>query len=128
MGDVCNHLLRDSETLEFIAGRGPGGKACFVMMDEETQALARQAGLEVMHPPVALGHRLGSKIVMTRLADEAGVPSVPHVIGRPAPTRSCRRSRKAPGWAMTSSSWPLMATPATRILSARPARLGRSRR
>ena len=82
MGDVCNHLLRDSETLEFIAGRGPGGKACFVMMDEETQALARQAGLEVMHPPVELRERLGSKIVMTRLADEAGVPSVPHVIGR----------------------------------------------
>ncbi len=82
MGDVCNHLLRDPETLEFIAGRGPGGKACFVMMDEETQALARQAGLEVMHPPVELRNRLGSKTVMTRLADEAGVPSVPHVMGR----------------------------------------------
>ncbi len=82
MGDVCNHLLRDPETLEFIARRGPGGKACFVMLDEETQALARQAGLEVMHPPAELRHRLGSKIVMTRLADEAGVPSVPHVIGR----------------------------------------------
>ena len=73
---------RDPETLEFIAGRGPGGKACFVMLDEETQALARQAGLEVMHPPAELRHRLGSKIVMTRLADEAGVPSVPHAIGR----------------------------------------------
>ena len=52
------------------------------MLDGETQALARQAGLEVMHPPAELRHRLGSKIVMTRLADEAGVPSVPHVIGR----------------------------------------------
>src|ERR1700761_1288935 len=82
MGDVCNHLLRDPETLEFIARQGPGGKACFVMLDEETQALARQAGLEVMHPPAELRHRLGSKIVMTRLADEAGVPSVPHAIGR----------------------------------------------
>ena len=82
MGDVCNHLLRDPETLEFIARRGPGGKACFVMIDEETQALAHQAGLEVMHPPAELRHRLGSKIVMTRLADEAGVTSVPHVIGR----------------------------------------------
>ena len=29
-----------------------------------------------------LRNRLGSKIVMTRLADEAGVPSVPHAIGR----------------------------------------------
>lgn len=82
MGDVCNHLLRDPETLEFIARRGPGGKACFVMLDEETQALAHQAGLQVMHPPAELRHRLGSKIVMTRLADEAGVPSVSHVIGR----------------------------------------------
>ncbi|ULP48525.1 biotin carboxylase [Mycolicibacter virginiensis] len=82
MGDVCNHLLRDSETLDFIARRGPGGRACFVMLDEETQALTRQAGLNVMHPPAELRHRLGSKIVMTRLADEAGVPSVPHAIGR----------------------------------------------
>jgi biotin carboxylase len=82
MEDVCNHLLRDPETLEFIAQRGPGGKACFVMVDEDTQALARQARLEVMHPPAELRHRLGSKIVMTRLADEAGVTSVPHVIGR----------------------------------------------
>jgi biotin carboxylase len=82
MGDVCNHLLRDPEILEFIANQGPGGKACFVMLDAETQALAHQAGLEVMHPPAELRRRLGSKIVMTRLADEAGVPSVPHVIGR----------------------------------------------
>ncbi|WP_370328636.1 biotin carboxylase [Candidatus Mycobacterium methanotrophicum] len=82
MGDVCKHLLRDAETLELIAQRGPGGKACFVMLDEQTQALAHQAGLDVMHPPAELRHRLGSKIVMTRLADEAGVPSVPHAIGR----------------------------------------------
>ncbi len=82
MGDVCNHLLSDPETLEFIAGRGPGGKACFVMMEEETQSLARQAGLEVMHPSVEVRNRLGSKTIMTRLADAAGVPSVPHTMGR----------------------------------------------
>src|ERR1700744_4979622 len=63
MGDVCNHLLSDPETLEFIAGRGPGGKVCFVMMDEETQGLARQAGLEVMHPPVGLRAGPGSRII-----------------------------------------------------------------
>jgi biotin carboxylase len=82
MEDVCNHLLRDPETLEFIARRGPGGKACFVMLDEETQALAHKAGLEVMHPSAALRHHLDSKIVMTRLAEEVGVPSVPNAIGR----------------------------------------------
>lgn len=82
MGDVCNFLLRDPETLEFIAQRGPGGKACFVMLDQETHALADDAGLEVLHPPEELRHRLDSKIVMTRLADAAGVQSAPHVLGR----------------------------------------------
>lgn len=82
MGDVCNHLLDDDETLEFIADRGPGGLACFVMLDELTYGYAKRAGLQVMHPSAELRHRLGSKIIMTRLADEAGVASVPHVIGR----------------------------------------------
>ena len=82
MGDVCNHLLRDPETLEFIAGRGRGGKACFVMLDEEAYSLAKDAGLEVMHPPQGIRHRLDSKVVMTRLTEAAGVPSVPYVMGR----------------------------------------------
>jgi biotin carboxylase len=82
MEDVCNHLLRDPETLEFIAHRGPGGEACFVMPNAETKALAHKAGLKVMHPSVSRAERLGSKIVMTRLAEEVGVPCVPHVIGR----------------------------------------------
>ncbi|MCV7313948.1 hypothetical protein H7J77_00075 [Mycolicibacillus parakoreensis] len=83
MGDVCNHLLDDDETMEFIADRGPGGKACFVMLDELTYGYAKRAGLQVMHPSAELRHRLGSKIIMTQLADEAGVASVPNVIGRP---------------------------------------------
>ncbi|MGH2842353.1 MAG: biotin carboxylase [Solirubrobacteraceae bacterium] len=79
--DVCNHLLRDRETLDFIAARGPGGKACFVMFDEETEALAHKAGLDVIHPDAELRHRLDSKIITTQLGDEAGIPSVPNTIG-----------------------------------------------
>ncbi len=56
MGDVCGHLLRDPETLEFIKTGGPSGEACFVMLDEETQALARQAGSRSSHP-MELRHR-----------------------------------------------------------------------
>jgi biotin carboxylase len=82
MEDVCNHVLSDPETLEFIAHRGPGGEACFVMPNEETKTLAHKAGLTVMQPSVSRAERLGSKIVMTRLAEEVGVPSVPHAIGR----------------------------------------------
>jgi biotin carboxylase len=80
--DVCNHLLRDPEALEFIRRHGPGGKASFVMLDEETEALAHKAGLEVAHPSAALRHWLDSKIVTTKLGEEAGVPSVPNVIAR----------------------------------------------
>ena len=58
------------------------------MLDEETQALARQAGLDVMHPPAELRERLGSKIIMTRLANEAGVPACPTRSGGSAPTTS----------------------------------------
>jgi biotin carboxylase len=82
--DVCNHLLRDRETLDWIAARGPGGKAAFVMFDAETEALAAKAGLEVIHPPAALRARLDSKLVTTRIGEEAGVPSVPNVIDRAA--------------------------------------------
>ena len=80
--DVCNHLLRDPEILAWMAARGPGGKAAFVMFDAETEALAAKAGLEVIHPPAALRARLDSKLVTTRLADEAGLPSVPNTIAR----------------------------------------------
>ncbi len=80
--DVCNHQLRDPETLAFIAAHGPAGKAAFVMFDEETEALAHKAGLEVIHPSAELRVRLDSKIVTTQLGNEAGVPSVPNTLGR----------------------------------------------
>jgi biotin carboxylase len=82
MEDVCNYLLEHKEVLDLIRRRGAGGKAVFVMFDEETEAAAAAAGLEVAHPPAALRHRLDSKIVTTRLGNEAGVPSVPNTLGR----------------------------------------------
>src|SRR4051794_34505697 len=80
--DICNHLLRDPEVRAWIAAHGPGGKVAFVMFDEETESLAAELGLEVVHPSAALRERLDSKIVTTRLGNEAGVPSVPNVLGR----------------------------------------------
>jgi len=52
------------------------------MFDEETERLAREAGLEVAFPSAELRTRLDSKIVTTQLGDEAGVPSVPNTLGR----------------------------------------------
>jgi len=81
MEDICNELLGNREVNEEIARRGPGGKAVFVMFDEETEALAAKAGLEVALPSAELRHRLDSKIVTTQLANDAGVPSAPNTLG-----------------------------------------------
>jgi hypothetical protein len=80
--EICNYLLGHKGTLDLVGDRG--GLATFLMFDEETEDLAHHAGLEVAFPGAVLRHRLDSKIETTRLADEAGVPSVPNVIGQAA--------------------------------------------
>jgi biotin carboxylase len=80
--EICNYLLGHKEVVDYIRGRGPGGKVAFLMFDEETETLAADLDLEVVFPPAELRHRLDSKIETTRLANEAGVPSVPNVMGR----------------------------------------------
>jgi biotin carboxylase len=80
--EICNYLLEHKEVLDLIRSRGPGGKALFVFFDEQTEECAAEAGLQVALPPADLRHRLDSKIVTTKIGDEAGVPSVPNVLGR----------------------------------------------
>jgi biotin carboxylase len=82
--DICNYLLVHPEVLSFVRSHGPDGRAVFVMFDEQTEALAAAAGLRVAHPPAELRHRLDSKIVTTELGNDAGVASVPNVLGRAA--------------------------------------------
>jgi biotin carboxylase len=79
--EICNYLLAHKDVHDFIGEAGPG-KAVFLMFDDETERLAQEAGLDVAFPSAALRRRLDSKIETTRLADEAGVPSVPNVMGR----------------------------------------------
>jgi biotin carboxylase len=82
MEDICNYLLGHKEVLDRIEGGGGGGKAVFVMFDDDTEKAAAAAGLEIAHPSAELRHRLDSKIVTTRLGNEAGVPSAPNTLGR----------------------------------------------
>jgi hypothetical protein len=82
--DICNFLLASPEVIRFVRDNGPDGRAVFVMFDEQTEELAARAGLRVAHPPAELRHRLDSKIVTTELGNDAGVPSVPNVLGRAA--------------------------------------------
>jgi hypothetical protein len=86
--DVCNYLLARADVREFVDSRAPAqssgtrGKGVFVFFDEESERRAGEIGLEVALPPADLRHRLDSKIITTQLGDEAGVPSVPNVLGR----------------------------------------------
>ena len=82
--DICNFLLSHREVKTWMRSQGSGGRVVFVMFDEETERLAAEAGLRVAHPPAVLRHRLDSKIVTTQLGNDAGVPSVPNVLGRAA--------------------------------------------
>ena len=63
--EICNYLLAHKEVADFVSRRGPGGKATFLMFDEETEQLAGELGLEVAFPSASLRHRLDSKIVTT---------------------------------------------------------------
>ncbi|HEY6567260.1 MAG TPA: biotin carboxylase [Actinomycetota bacterium] len=80
--EICNYLLGHKEVVDYVGGRGPGGKVAFLMFDEETEVLADELGLQVAFPPAELRHRMDSKIETTRLGNEAGVPSVPNTMGR----------------------------------------------
>ena len=82
MEDVCNALLAHPEVRAWTGRREGRGKVCLVMFDEETERLAEEAGLEVILPSAALRRHIDSKIVTTRLGNEAGVPSAPNVLGR----------------------------------------------
>jgi biotin carboxylase len=83
MEEINNYLLGHPEVDDFVRRRGDG-KAVFVMFDEAAEALAAQLGLEIALPKADLRERLDSKIVTTRLGNEAGVPSVPNVLCRAA--------------------------------------------
>lgn len=82
MEEMSNHLLGHKEVIDHIRRQGSAGKLLFIMFDEETEELARDLGLDIALPPAALRKWIDSKIVTTRLGNEAGAASVPNVLGR----------------------------------------------
>ena len=75
---INNYLLEHKEIVDFIRGRGDGGRAVFLFFDEHTEELCRRLNLEVCFPPAKLREEVDNKISATRIGDEAGVPSVPN--------------------------------------------------
>jgi hypothetical protein len=79
--DVNNYLMRHREVRHHIEKRGKG-HLILVMLDEETEALAKELGLKIMLPPVKLRKHIDSKIITTKLGNEAGIKSAPNTLGK----------------------------------------------
>ena len=79
--DINNYLLSHKEVIDEVTRKG-GGKAVFLMFDQETEQLCRDIGLEVCFPPASLREAIDNKIETTRIADRAGVKSVPNVLAK----------------------------------------------
>jgi hypothetical protein len=88
--DVNNHLLKHPEVRAHIKARG-SGRLLFVMFNEETETLARQLGMKIALPKVKLRQWIDSKIVTTRLANEAGISSAPNILGRAKSFAQCMK-------------------------------------
>lgn len=80
--DINNYLLGHKEVVDYIKSRGPGGKAVFLFFDEETEALCKELGLDVCFPSAELRRMVDNKVEATRIAERAGVKSVPHVLAK----------------------------------------------
>jgi len=80
MEEITNELLRHPEVEAFMRAKARRGLAAFVMFDDESEVLARQIGLRVIHPKASLRRFIDSKTNTVRLGNEAGVPSVPNVL------------------------------------------------
>jgi len=80
--DINNYLLAHPDIASLIKQNGPRGKALFLMFDEKTEAACKKLGLEVCFPTAALRNAIDDKVETTRIADRAGVKSVPNVLAK----------------------------------------------
>ncbi len=83
--DINNYLLQHKEVVDYIRGRADGseaGRAVFLFFDEETEELCEQLGVEICFPKANLRRMVDDKISATRIADQAGIASVPNVLAK----------------------------------------------
>jgi D-alanine-D-alanine ligase-like ATP-grasp enzyme len=96
--EAANHyLLQHQAVADYLCQRGPNRAVLFLMFDAPTERLAHHLGLRVCFPPAALRRALDSKVTTTRLANRAGVPSVPNVLARVDNYATLRRVAHALG-------------------------------
>ena len=89
--DINNYLLEHKEVIDYIKRRGGEPKACFLMFNEKTEAVAREIGLEIWFPPANLRNRVDNKVETVRIGNKAAVPSVPNALARIASYADLRK-------------------------------------
>jgi hypothetical protein len=83
--EINNWLLTNAEVRAHIDAATPRGvrpKVAMVFFNSETEDICKELGYDLILPPASLRQHLDSKIVTTRLGNEAGAPSVPNVLTR----------------------------------------------
>ena len=83
--EINNWLLTNPEVRAHIRANTPRGvrpKVAMVFFDSESEDICKELGYDLILPPSSLRTHLDSKIVTTRLGNEAGAASVPHVLTR----------------------------------------------
>ncbi len=83
--EINNWLLTNPEVrahIDAVTPRGIRPKVAMVFFDSETEDICKELGYDLILPAASLREHLDSKIVTTRLGNEAGAPSVPNVLTR----------------------------------------------
>jgi hypothetical protein len=83
--EINNWLLTNAEVRAHIDTATPRGvrpKVAMVFFNSETEEICKELGYDLILPAASLRQHLDSKIVTTRLGNEAGAPSVPNVLTR----------------------------------------------
>jgi hypothetical protein len=98
--DINNYLLEHKEVIDFVEERrvsGKKSKALFLMFDERTEELAEKLGLDVCFPSAAMRRSMDNKVNTNRIAEKAGVPCVPYVLGEVKSYKQLRKISKKLG-------------------------------
>jgi hypothetical protein len=83
--EINNWLLTNPEVrahIDAVTPRGVRPKVAMVFFNSETEDICRELGYDLILPAASLRQHLDSKIVTTRLGNEAGAPSVPNALTR----------------------------------------------
>ncbi|HVH42643.1 MAG TPA: biotin carboxylase [Labilithrix sp.] len=82
--EINNYLLEHKTIVDYIkkTTNGGPGRAVFLFFDEQTEEICKDLGLEVCFPSAKLRESVDNKVMTTRIGNEAGVKSVPNVLGK----------------------------------------------